>query len=41
MGVQPSSNKVKAFHDAPRPRDKTELQAFLGMLIFLLCFSKE
>lgn len=39
-GIQPSPDKVKAIHDAPSPKNKTELQAFLGMLNFYCCFLK-
>ncbi|KRY97398.1 Transposon Tf2-9 polyprotein, partial [Trichinella zimbabwensis] len=37
-GVQPTQDKVKAIHAAPRPTNRTELQAFLGLVNFYSCF---
>lgn len=33
-GIQPTDNKVKALHDAPQPKYKKELRAFLVALNF-------
>ncbi|XP_064475711.1 uncharacterized protein K02A2.6-like [Ornithodoros turicata] len=33
-GIQPTDDKVKAIHEAPAPKCKKELQAFLGALNF-------
>lgn len=38
-GIQPIQYKVKATHDAPRPKCKEVLQTFLGLLNFTT-FSK-
>ncbi|KAL0148659.1 hypothetical protein M9458_055986, partial [Cirrhinus mrigala] len=37
-GIKPTSEKVDAIQKAPSPRNKTELQAFLGLLNFYSCF---
>lgn len=37
-GVRPTSEKVEAIQKAPSPRNKTELQSFLGLLNFYSCF---
>ncbi|KRX27995.1 Transposon Tf2-8 polyprotein [Trichinella nelsoni] len=37
-GIQPTQDKVKAIHAAPRPTNRTELQAFLGLVNFYSCF---
>ncbi|KRZ10956.1 Uncharacterized protein T11_18511 [Trichinella zimbabwensis] len=37
-GVQPTQDKVKAIHAAPRPTNRTELQALLGLVNFYSCF---
>ncbi|XP_058879113.1 uncharacterized protein K02A2.6-like [Acipenser ruthenus] len=37
-GIHPTNEKVRAIQDAPIPRNKTELQAFLGLLNFYNCF---
>ncbi len=37
-GIKPTCEKVKAIQKAPPPRNKTELQAFLGLLNFYSCF---
>lgn len=39
-GIQPSFGKVEAIHNAPIPKNKTELQSFLGLLNFYSCFLK-
>ncbi|KAJ8871284.1 hypothetical protein PR048_027592 [Dryococelus australis] len=33
-GVQPVGGKVRAIHEAPEPKNKTELKVFLGLLNF-------
>lgn len=33
-GISPSEDKTKAIHDAPEPKNKEELQSFLGLLNF-------
>lgn len=33
-GIQPTDDKVRALHEAPEPKCKKELQAFLGVLNF-------
>ncbi|KRX13745.1 Transposon Ty3-I Gag-Pol polyprotein [Trichinella nelsoni] len=33
-GIHPSEKKVEAIHKAPRPKNKQELQAFMGLLNF-------
>ncbi|GBM29413.1 Uncharacterized protein K02A2.6 [Araneus ventricosus] len=40
-GIHPSDSKVRAIHEAPRPKNKTELQAFLGLLNFYHSFLKD
>uniref|UniRef100_A0A671QI42 Reverse transcriptase RNase H-like domain-containing protein n=1 Tax=Sinocyclocheilus anshuiensis TaxID=1608454 RepID=A0A671QI42_9TELE len=37
-GIKPTCEKVEAIQKAPPPRNKTELQAFLGLLNFYSCF---
>ncbi|XP_034780493.2 uncharacterized protein K02A2.6-like [Acipenser ruthenus] len=37
-GIHPTNEKVRAIQDAPTPRNKTELQEFLGLLNFYNCF---
>ncbi|KRX13008.1 Retrovirus-related Pol polyprotein from transposon 17.6, partial [Trichinella nelsoni] len=37
-GIQPTHDKVKAIHAALRPTNRTELQAFLGLVNFYSCF---
>ncbi|RXN22450.1 Transposon Ty3-I Gag-Pol poly [Labeo rohita] len=37
-GIKPTCEKVDAIQKAPSPRNKTELQAFLGLLNFYSCF---
>ncbi|XP_026569425.1 uncharacterized protein K02A2.6-like [Pseudonaja textilis] len=37
-GIHPVESKVKAIHEAPIPTNKTELQAFLGLLNFYASF---
>ncbi|KAI2667094.1 hypothetical protein H4Q32_031059 [Labeo rohita] len=37
-GIKPTCEKVDAIRKAPSPRNKTELQAFLGLLNFYSCF---
>ncbi|GBN84323.1 Transposon Ty3-I Gag-Pol polyprotein [Araneus ventricosus] len=32
-GIHPSDSKVRAIHEAPRPKNKTELQAFLDSVL--------
>ncbi|KAJ8892949.1 hypothetical protein PR048_005530 [Dryococelus australis] len=39
-GIQPDLEKVNAIYEAPAPRDKTELKAFLGLLNFYESFLK-
>jgi len=39
-GLHPNEDKVKAIKHAPRPKNKTELQAFLGLLNFYNSFLK-
>ncbi|XP_051545274.1 uncharacterized protein K02A2.6-like [Myxocyprinus asiaticus] len=38
VGIKPTREKVEAIQKAPLPRNKTELQAFLGLLNFYSCF---
>ena len=33
-GLHPTEEKLKAIHDAPRPKDVTALKSFLGLLLF-------
>ncbi|GBN22729.1 Retrovirus-related Pol polyprotein from transposon 17.6 [Araneus ventricosus] len=40
-GIHPSASKVRAIHEAPRPKNKTEHQAFLGLLNFYYSFLKD
>ncbi|GBN34921.1 Uncharacterized protein K02A2.6, partial [Araneus ventricosus] len=40
-GIHPSDSKVGAIHEAPCPKNKTELQAFLGLLNFYHSFLKD
>ncbi|GBM67237.1 Transposon Ty3-G Gag-Pol polyprotein [Araneus ventricosus] len=40
-GIHPSDSKVRAIHEAPRPKNKTKLQAFLGLLNFYHSFLKD
>lgn len=40
-GIHPADSKVTAIHNAPRPRNKQELQAFLGLLNFYNSFLKD
>lgn len=37
-GIHPSESKVKAIHEASPPKNKTKLQAFLGLLNFCNSF---
>lgn len=37
-GISPTGEKVAAIQNAPTPSNKTELQAFLGLLNFYNCF---
>ncbi|XP_026520930.1 uncharacterized protein K02A2.6-like, partial [Notechis scutatus] len=37
-GIHPTGNKIKAIKEAPNPKNKTELQAFLGLLNFYNVF---
>ncbi len=37
-GIKPTCEKVEAIKKAPPPRNKSELQAFLGLLNFYSCF---
>ncbi|XP_026533522.1 uncharacterized protein K02A2.6-like, partial [Notechis scutatus] len=37
-GIHPTGSKVKAIKEAPTPKNKTELQAFLGLLNFYNVF---
>ncbi|XP_042142281.1 uncharacterized protein K02A2.6-like [Ixodes scapularis] len=39
-GVRPTEDKVKAIHEAPEPKNKQELQSFLGLLNFYHRFLK-
>ena len=34
-GIHPSSNKIEAIRNAPEPRNLKEIQAYLGLLIFI------
>ncbi|KAL0149347.1 hypothetical protein M9458_055385 [Cirrhinus mrigala] len=36
--VKPQENKVRAILDAPKPRNKTQVQAFLGLAGYYRCF---
>ncbi|XP_054746003.1 uncharacterized protein K02A2.6-like [Anastrepha obliqua] len=38
LGIRPSHDKIKAIHEAPSPKDKKQLQAFLGLLNFYHAF---
>ena len=38
-GVQPDPQKIKALTDMPAPKNKKELQAFLGIINYLGKFS--
>ncbi|GBO23854.1 Transposon Ty3-G Gag-Pol polyprotein [Araneus ventricosus] len=40
-GIHPSDSKVRTIHEAPCPKNKTELQAFLGLLNFYHSFLKD
>ncbi|GBO28222.1 Transposon Ty3-G Gag-Pol polyprotein [Araneus ventricosus] len=40
-GIHLSDSKVRAIHEALRPKNKTELQAFLGLLNFYHSFLKD
>ncbi|XP_060542061.1 uncharacterized protein K02A2.6-like [Pantherophis guttatus] len=40
-GIHPTKSKVEAIHEAPSPKNKTELQAFLGLLNFYAIFLKQ
>uniref|UniRef100_A0A803JUZ6 Gypsy retrotransposon integrase-like protein 1 n=1 Tax=Xenopus tropicalis TaxID=8364 RepID=A0A803JUZ6_XENTR len=40
-GIHPTDTKVKAIHEAPIPKNKQELQAFLGLLNFYHSFLKD
>lgn len=40
-GVSPSEEKLQAIAEAPEPKDKTELQSFLGMITFYHRFIKD
>eukprot|EP00079_Xenopus_tropicalis_P023325 XP_012815654.2 PREDICTED: LOW QUALITY PROTEIN: uncharacterized protein K02A2.6-like [Xenopus tropicalis] len=40
-GIHPTDTKVKGFHEAPFPKNKQELQAFLGLLNFYHPFLKD
>ncbi|KFD49840.1 hypothetical protein M513_09307 [Trichuris suis] len=40
-GIHPTIEKVKAIHEAPTPKDKKELQGFLGLLNFYHNFLKD
>ncbi|XP_026582358.1 uncharacterized protein K02A2.6-like, partial [Pseudonaja textilis] len=37
-GIHPTEGKIKAIKEAPKPRNKTELQAFLGLINFYNVF---
>lgn len=37
-GIHPTKSKVEAIHNAPTPKSKGELQAFLGLLNFYVVF---
>ncbi|KAL1286096.1 Uncharacterized protein TPS_00892 [Trichinella pseudospiralis] len=39
-GIHPAKAKVQAIHDAPTPKNKQQLQAFLGLLNFYYSFLK-
>ncbi|XP_058034327.1 uncharacterized protein K02A2.6-like, partial [Ahaetulla prasina] len=39
-GIHPTESKVKAIRKAPAPKNKTELQAFLGLVNFYAVFLK-
>jgi len=39
MGILPSIEKVKAISEAPAPKDKKQLKAFLGLLNFSTFFA--
>ncbi|XP_043063528.1 uncharacterized protein K02A2.6-like [Drosophila ficusphila] len=38
LGIRPSADKVKAIHEAPPPKEKKQLQAFLGLTNFYHSF---
>ncbi|XP_070614630.1 FK506-binding protein 15 isoform X1 [Erythrolamprus reginae] len=40
-GIHPTTEKLRAIREAPEPRDKSELQAFLGLLNFYSVFLKQ
>ncbi|XP_060543768.1 uncharacterized protein K02A2.6-like isoform X2 [Pantherophis guttatus] len=40
-GIHPTKAKVRAIHEAPAPKNKAELQAFLGLLNFYAVFLKQ
>lgn len=40
-GIRPTDDKVKAIHQAPTPKNKEELQAFLGLLNFYHVFIRD
>jgi len=37
-GLQPTSEKVKAIHEAPAPKDVSQLKSFLGLLNYYCKF---
>lgn len=40
-GIQPTASKLRAIKEAPKPKTKAELQAFLGLLNFYGIFLKQ
>ncbi|XP_060542427.1 uncharacterized protein K02A2.6-like [Pantherophis guttatus] len=40
-GIHPTESKIRAIQEAPTPKDKAELQAFLGLLNFYAIFLKD
>ena len=40
-GIQPDPQKIKAMTDMPAPKNKRELQAFLGIINYLSKFSPD
>lgn len=40
-GIRPTDSKVRAIKNAPVPKTKVELQAFLGLLLFYSAFLRE
>ncbi|XP_060545570.1 uncharacterized protein K02A2.6-like [Pantherophis guttatus] len=40
-GIHPTESKIRAIREAPTPKDKAELQAFLGLLNFYAIFLKD